>query len=77
MRMLDTIEDMDSLPVGSIVLEGETGEPIPWLNIHVMPGVFHRFPDGWYVAGHGARDLQEGTFPVGVLWTPEISGEEK
>lgn len=62
-RTVTTAEELDALPVGSVVMEllGDAAEggpqPVGPFGIPVMPGVFHRFPDGWYVvAGHGVRD---------------------
>lgn len=74
---------LDALPVGSVIMEGPTGKPQPlwtprgsrerrWVgNIDVMPGVFHRFPDGWYVvAGTGPRLPDFGFGPLTVLHIP-------
>jgi hypothetical protein len=54
-----TTEELDALPVGSVVVEGDHTTPdMEWFGIATIPGVFHRFPAGWYVvAGHGARDV--------------------
>ena len=69
-RIVTTVEELDALAVGTVVMEGDHGTPddTGW-GFKTMPGVFHRFPDGWHVvAGHGERapDL-----PATVLWEPE------
>ena len=69
-RVVTTVEELDALAVGTVVMEGDHGTPddTGW-GFKTMPGVFHRFPEGWHVvAGHGQRvpDL-----PATVLWTPE------
>ena len=53
-----------------VVMEGDHGTPddTGW-GFKTIPGVLHRFPEGWHVvAGHGERapDL-----PATVLWEPE------
>jgi len=61
-RQVTTVEELDALPVDSVVMESEQDTFI----IRTMRGVFHRFPDGWYVvAGHGARTNIE--LPATVL----------
>lgn len=58
-RKITTAAELDALPVGSVVVEGDhtTPDEGSFLGITTIPGVFHRFPDGWYVvAGHGARE---------------------
>lgn len=69
-RTITTVEELDALAVGAVIMEGDHGTPddTGW-GFKTMPGVFHRFPDGWYVvAGIGERapDL-----PATVLWEPE------
>ena len=69
-RTVTTVEELDALPVGAIIMEGDHGTPddTGW-GFKTMPGVFHRFPEGWHVvAGIGERapDL-----PATVLWEPE------
>jgi hypothetical protein len=67
-RTVTTVEELDALPVDSVVMESEHDTFI----IRTMRGVFHRFPDGWYVvAGHGAREDIYIQLPVTVLYTPE------
>ena len=63
---------LDALPVGSVVMEGSSGAPVPGLlGIPVMPGVFHRFPDGWHVvSGHGVGTPEFDLGPVTVLHAP-------
>ena len=66
--------ELDALPVGSVVMEGDSGEPFEWVvpGVQVMPGVFHRFPDGWYVvAGHGVRLSEFDLGPLTVLYRPD------
>lgn len=73
-EQITSAAELDALPVGSVVLEGSTGEPIPngFLNLPVMPGVFHRFPDGWHVvAGHGVRLPEFDLGPLTVLYRPD------
>lgn len=69
-RTVTTVEGLDALAVGTVVVEGDHTTPDDTgLGFSVVPGVFHRFPNGWYVvAGHGPRDIP---LPVTVLWTPE------
>ena len=66
-----TAAELDALPVGSVVVEGDHATPDPFLgrvHIQTMPGVFHRFPDGWYVvAGYGVRTVP---LPARVLHNP-------
>jgi hypothetical protein len=65
-RTVTTAEELDALPEDSVVMESEHDTFI----IRTMRGVFHRFPDGWYVvAGHGAREYIQ--LPATVLFTPE------
>ena len=69
-RVVTTVEDLDALAVGTVVMEGDHGTPddTGW-GFKMMPGVFHRFTVGWLVvAGLWERvpDL-----PVTVLWEPE------
>ena len=72
-RVIDTEEELDALPVGTVVVEGDHATPdevVPG-GLMTMPGVFHRFPDGWHVvAGDGARQVP---LPATVLWEPEES----
>ena len=65
-----TVEELDALAVGAIIMEGDHGTPddTGW-GFKTMPGVLHRFPEGWHVvAGDGERvpDL-----PATVLYEPE------
>ena len=72
-RKVATLAELDALPVGSVVMEGTNGSPIPWLGrtVSVMPGVFHRFADGWYVvAGCGPREPEFDLGPLSVLHVP-------
>ena len=69
-RVVTTVEELDALAVGTVVMEGDHGTPddTGW-GFKTMPGVFHRFPEGWHVvSGVGERvpDL-----PATVLWEPE------
>ena len=69
-RTVTTVEELDALAVGTVVMEGDHGTPddTGW-GFKMMPGAFHRFTRGWHVvAGLGERvpDL-----PVTVLWEPE------
>ncbi|WP_396902477.1 hypothetical protein [Mycolicibacterium sp.] len=72
--VIETVEQLDALPPGSVVLEamGRYGD---FLGITTIPGVFHKFPapvEGWYVvAGHGARESTSIELPARVLYTPE------
>lgn len=69
-RTITTAAELDALPVGSVVVEGDhtTPDEGSFLGITTIPGVFHRFPDGWYVvAGHGAREVP---LPARVLHDP-------
>ena len=71
-RMITTAADLDALPVGSVVVEGDhtTPDEGSFLGITTIPGVFHRFPDGWYVvAGYGERAPEE-ILPATVLHDP-------
>lgn len=74
-RTITTLEELDALAVGSVVVDGDHTTPDDTgLGFSEMPGVFHRFLYEWYVvAGHGPRDVP---LPVTVLWEPE-EGEEK
>ncbi len=69
-RVVTTVEELDALAVGSVVVEGDHGTPDDTgMGFKTMPGVFHRFPDGWYVvAGYGPRDVP---LPALVLWESE------
>ena len=69
-RTVITVEELDALAVGSVVVEGDHGTPDDTgMGFKTMPGVFHRLPDGWYVvAGYGPRDVP---LPALVLWEPE------
>jgi len=69
---VNNLDELDALPVGSVVLEGPTGAVIHGpLGIGAMPGVFHRFPDGWYVvAGYGIHEPQFDLGPLTVLHIP-------
>ena len=69
-RVVTTVEELDALAVGTVIMEGDHGTPddTGW-GFKTMPGVFHRFPDGWHVVagiGEHAPDL-----PATVLWEPE------
>ena len=65
-RTISTVEELDSLAVDSVVMESEEDSFI----IRTMRGVFHRFPDGWYVvAGYGARN--DIALPATVLFEPQ------
>ena len=67
---ITTVEELDALAVGAIIMEGDHGTPddTGW-GFKTMPGVFHRFPEGWHVvAGIGER---APALPATVLWTPE------
>ena len=69
-RTIATIAQLDVLAVGTVIMEGDHGTPddTGW-GFKTMPGVFHRFPNGWHVvAGIGERapDL-----PATILWEPE------
>ena len=72
-RTITTAEELDALPVGTVLMEGDHATPdevVPG-GLMTMPGVFHRFPDGWHVvAGDGARQVP---LPATVLWKPEES----
>ena len=71
-RVATTVEELDALAVGTVVMEGDHGTPddTGW-GFKMMPGVFHRFTVGWHVvAGYGAR---VPNLPVTVLWEPEES----
>jgi len=78
-RKIADLIQLDALPVGSVVMEGPSGKPVPWFGgVSVMPGVFHRFPDGWHVvAGTGPHipDLDLG--PLTVLHIPRAEGETR
>lgn len=72
-RTITTVEELDALPAGSVVLEADNG---PLMGIEIVPGVFHKFPQqlGWHVvAGHGARPTHEIELPATVLFTPEAT----
>ena len=71
-RTVGDLTALDALPVGSVVMEGSSGAPVPGLlGIPVMPGVFHRFPDGWHVvSGHGVGTPEFDLGPVTVLHAP-------
>jgi hypothetical protein len=73
MNIITTADELDALPVGSVVMEGDNGCPVPWVGgICVMPGVWHRFPDGWYVvAGHGSRVPEFDLGPLTILYRPD------
>ena len=69
-RVVTTVEELDALAMGTVIMEGDHGTPddTGW-GFKTMPGVFHRFPDGWHVVagiGEHASDL-----PATVLWEPE------
>ena len=72
-RTVGDLTALDALPVGSVVMEGSSGAPIrvgPF-GITVMPGVFHRFPDGWHVvSGHGVGTPEFDLGPLTVLHIP-------
>ena len=71
--MIETEEELNSLPVGTVLVEGDHATPdeVVSLGLATMPGVFHRFPDGWHVvAGYGPRQVP---LPATVLWEPEES----
>jgi len=67
---ITTAEELNALPVGSVVVEGDHTTPDAWHNINIIPGVFHRFPDGcWYViAGHGPCEVP---LPATLLHRPD------
>lgn len=72
-RKIETEEELEALPVGTVLVEGDHATPdeVVSLGLATMPGVFHRFPDGWHVvAGHGPRQVP---LPATVLWKPEES----
>lgn len=65
-EIVTTIEELDALPVGSVIRERDTG---PFFNVEIVAGVFEKFPNGlgWFcVAGHGDR-TDEIAFPAVVL----------
>lgn len=66
-EVITTHAELDALPVGSVVMEGTSGGGVDYTTvISTMPGVFHRFPQGWYVvAGIGPHHNME--FPMTVL----------
>ena len=69
-RTVTTVEELDALAVGTVVMEGNDGTPYDtgW-GFKMMPGVFHRFTVGWHVvAGIGERVPE---LPATVLWEPE------
>lgn len=72
-RTVGDLTALDALPVGSVVMEGSSGAPLrvgPF-GIPVMPGVFHRFPDGWHVvSGHGVGTPEFDLGPLAVLHIP-------
>ncbi len=73
-EQITSAAELDALPVGSVVMEGASGEPFEWVvpGVQVMPGVFHRFPDGWYVvSGNGQRDPLFGLGFLTVLYRPD------
>lgn len=73
-EQITSAAELDALPVGSVVMEGDSGEPFEWVvpGVQVMPGVFHRFPDGWYVvSGNGQRDPLFGLGFLTVLYRPD------
>lgn len=76
-QKITTAAELDALPVGSVVMEGPSGEPVDgFFGIKVMPGVFHRFPGGWYVvAGHGARMPEFDLGPLTTLYRPDAEPE--
>lgn len=71
-RTVGDLTALDALPVGSVVMEGSSGAPVPGpFGIPVMPGVFHRFPDGWHVvSGHGVGTPEFDLGPLTVLHAP-------
>lgn len=73
MNEIKTAAELDALPVGSVVMEGPSGEPVDWVfGVKVMPGTFHRFPDGWYVvAGLGIHEPAFDLGPITVLYRPD------
>lgn len=69
-RTITSADELDALPVGTVLVEGghATPDEVVFGGLMTMPGVFHRFPDGWHVvAGHGARPVP---LPAIVLWEP-------
>jgi hypothetical protein len=65
-RTVSTVEELEALPVRSVVRERDTGT---LLGIETVPGVFEKFPNdlGWFcVAGHGDRTA-EIEFPATVI----------
>ena len=74
-RIIETVEELNALPVGTVVVEGDHATPdeVVFGGLMTMPGVFHRFHEGWHVvAGHGARPVP---LPVTVLWEPGAGDE--
>jgi len=72
-RTVGDLTALDALPVGSVVMEGPSGSPVSAgpFGITVMPGVFHRFPDGWHVvSGHGSHLPEFNLGPLAVLHVP-------
>ena len=72
-RTVGDLIALDALPVGSVVMEGSSGAPLQVgpFGIPVMPGVFHRFPDGWHVvSGYGVRTPEFDLGPLAVLHIP-------
>ena len=73
-RVVTTVEELDALAVGSIIMEGDHGTPddTGW-GFKTMPGVFHRFPEGWHVvAGIGER---APALPATVIYEPKEGSE--
>lgn len=72
-RTIETDEELEGLAVGTVLVEGDHATPdeVEFLKLMTIPGVFHRFPDGWHVvSGYGARQVP---LPATVLWEPEES----
>ena len=69
-RTVTTVEELDALAVGTVVMEGDHGTPddTGW-GFKTMPGVFHRFTVGWPVAAGIWERVPN--LPVTVLWEPE------
>lgn len=63
-REITTVEDLDALPEGSIVLDSD-GPPCPW----------ELSDDAWWAPGDGQPHHATAlALPARVLWTPEEAG---
>lgn len=71
-RTVSTVEELDALPVGSVIRENP--EPSHFFGIPTIPGVFEKFPEavaGWHVvSGRGPRPVEEIALPASVLYVP-------